>query len=120
MILELGLRFRPQAAADQQEYSAAVALLAQDVAIVPVHLLERAVAEWVRTKRFLPRAAELIDLAQQIQRGSQQGTDAALAQLQAHCDRLNALNGGRDGWHVVGEPGSRTVAKRGETREARA
>lgn len=42
------------------------------------------------------------------------GSDAALRQLQDHCDRLNALNGGRDGWHVYGEPGSRTIRKRSE------
>lgn len=42
------------------------------------------------------------------------GSDAALRQLQEHCDRLNALNGGRDGWHVFGEPGSRSIRKRSE------
>lgn len=118
MVRELGLRFRPLGAENQEEYTASVALLEQDVAIIPPPLLDRAITEWVRTKRFLPRAAELIDLAQQIQRGSQQGTDAALAQLQAHCDRLNALNDGRDGWHVVGEAPNRTVAKTGERRDA--
>ncbi|HEX8413188.1 MAG TPA: hypothetical protein VF637_04805 [Sphingomicrobium sp.] len=112
------MRFRPLGAENQEEYTASVALLEQDVAIIPPPLLDRAITEWVRTKRFLPRAAELIDLAQQIQRGSQQGTDAALAQLQAHCDRLNALNDGRDGWHVVGEAPNRTVAKTGERRDA--
>jgi hypothetical protein len=40
------------------------------------------------------------------------GTDLALAQLQAHCDSLNELSGGRDGWHVIGRVGSRTVARR--------
>ena len=42
---------------------------------------------------------------------AERGTDFALSQLQAHCDVLNALNGGRDGWHVVGPVGQRTVAK---------
>lgn len=67
MILELGLRFRPQATADQEEYSAAVALLARDVADIPENLLDLAITEWVRTKRWLPRAAELIAVAQGIQ-----------------------------------------------------
>lgn len=89
-------------------------LLGQDVAMIPPPLLDKAIQEWVRTKRFLPRASELIDLAQQIQRGAQQGTDAAYRMLQDHCDRLNAMNGGREGWHVVGEPGNRTIAKRNE------
>jgi hypothetical protein len=92
MVLELGLRFRPQTTDNQEEYAATVTLLAQDVADVPPHLLQQAIGEWVRTKRFLPRASELIELAQLAQRGNERGTDSAVANLQAHCDKLNAMS----------------------------
>lgn len=44
--------------------------------------------------------------------------DLAGRQLQDYCDRLNAMNNGRDGWHVVGTAPNRTIAKRNERRDA--
>lgn len=111
MVLELGLRFRPQTTDNQEEYAATVTLLAQDLSDVPPHLLQQAIGEWIQTKKWLPRASELIELAQEAQRGRERGTDHAIAHLQAHCDRLNAMNGGRDGWRVVGQAPNRTIAK---------
>lgn len=120
VIGELGLRYRPTNAQDLEAHAERLRLLAEDVADIPVNLLEVAAKRWVRENHFMPKASELVDLARGHVTEQTRGTDYGLQQLQAHCDRLNALNGGRDGWHVVGEPGSRTVAKRGETREARA
>lgn len=117
MVLELGLRFRPLGGENQEEYAAAVTLLGQDVAHVAPGPLETAIAEWVRTKRFLPRAAELLDMVAQMQGRSRTGTDAGFAQLQDHCDRLNALNNGRDDWRVVGKAPNRTIAKQNERRD---
>jgi len=43
--------------------------------------------------------------------GATLGSDAARQELQDHCDRLNAMNGGRDNWHVIGEAPNRTITK---------
>jgi len=116
IIAELGLRYRPSLHADLEAYAHTLRLLTQDVADVDPGALGWACREWVRTKPFLPKANELIALAHEFTTSATQGTDTGLAQLQDHCDRLNALNGGRDGWHVVGQRGSRTIAKRNERR----
>lgn len=62
IIAELGLRYRPSAAADLEAHAASLALLTQDVAHMPEHQLERAAQEWARTQRFMPKASELIAL----------------------------------------------------------
>ncbi len=111
VIGELGLRFQPSAQADLEAHALALALLASDVSDVPASLLEAACREHVRISRFMPKAAELIDLARQIQGREAKGTDSGADQLQRHCDRLNAMNGGREGWHVVGIAPNRTIAK---------
>lgn len=41
-----------------------LALLGQDVADLPFAYLERAVGEWVRNSRFMPKASELVALCQ--------------------------------------------------------
>lgn len=66
LIGELGLRYRPSAAADLEEHAAGLALLASDVADIPPHILEQAVDRWVRASRFMPKASELVDLARSI------------------------------------------------------
>lgn len=63
MIGELGLRYRPSAQADLEAHAAAIALLTCDVADIPIAHLERASQEWVRTKPFMPKASELVELA---------------------------------------------------------
>lgn len=64
LIAELGLRYRPTAQTDLQAHAALLALLTQDVADLPPDRLDRAIREWVRTQRFMPRAAELVALCQ--------------------------------------------------------
>lgn len=118
IIAELGLRYRPSAQADLEAYAHTLRLLTQDVADVDPGALGYACREWVRTKPFLPKANELIALAREFSAGATQGTDVGLAALQAHCDRLNAMNGGRDGWRVVGTAPNRTIAKVRDVRDA--
>lgn len=65
LIGELGLRYRPSAQADFEEHAASLALLAIDVADVPPDYLEMAVRKWSRESKFMPKASELIALAQQ-------------------------------------------------------
>lgn len=64
LIGELGLRYRPSAQADLEAHAAALALLARDVADVPPAYLERAIREWVRESVYMPKAKDLISLAQ--------------------------------------------------------
>lgn len=110
IIGELGLRYRPSAQADLEAHAEALRLLAEDVHDVPPHLLEDAAKRWVRDSRFMPKASELVQLARDGMRVEVAGTDSGLAQLQAHCDRLNRISNGRMGWHVIGVAPNRTVA----------
>lgn len=64
MIAELGLRYRPSAQADLAEHAASLALLASDVADIPPDYLDRAIKEHVRKSHFMPKASELVALAQ--------------------------------------------------------
>lgn len=65
LILELGLRYRPLGANDQDAYRQQVALLAGDCAEVPPDILARAIERYVRIpgSNFLPRANQLIEIA---------------------------------------------------------
>lgn len=114
LIGELGLRFRPSAQADLEEHAAGLALLAADVADLPIHHLDHAIREHIRTSSFMPKAAELIALARK-HLSAQAGTDHAMAQLQAHCDTLNLserrMNSDRF-WFVNGEAPRRHVDSR--------
>jgi len=116
IIGELGLRYRPSAQADLEAHAEALRLLMEDVADVPINLLETAAKRWVRENRFMPKASELVALARGHLSIVTQGTDAGIAQLQAHCDRLNNISGARDGWQVVGKAPNRSIAKRNERR----
>lgn len=111
IIGNLGLRYRPSGQADLEAHAEAALLLAQDVADVPPKYLDAAAKRWVRESRFMPRASELIELSRQIAKQDVAGSDAALQQLQDHCDRLNAISNGLENWHVVGTKPNRTIAK---------
>lgn len=111
-IAELGLRYRPSAQADLEAHAHMIALLTRDVADIPPHILEAAIDQWCRTKPFLPKASELIELSKQRVSNDNVGTDAALRQLQAHCDVLNAgerRSGSDFRWIVIGEAPRRTI-----------
>jgi len=118
VIGELGLRYRPANNADLEAHAERLRLLTMDVMDVPVSLLEQAAKRWVRDNHFMPKASELLALCKDDVRSRTAGTDHGFQQLQAHCDRLNEMNDGRDGWHVIGEEGHRTIATRRESRAA--
>ena len=67
LIGELGLRYRPSAQGDLEAHAAAIALLARDLADVPPAYLERAIRKWAVTRDFMPRASELVRMAQELQ-----------------------------------------------------
>lgn len=108
---ELGFRFRPSAQADLVAHGHAIRLLTQDLADVPISLLEPAIERWAATKPYLPRACEIIELAGQIGASMISGTQAAADQLQAHCDRLNATDRARF-WFVAGQAPERRIDSR--------
>jgi hypothetical protein len=84
LIGELGLRYRPSVQADLEEHAAQLALLAADVADIPPDLLERAIRDHAVRSPYLPKASELIALAQ-----SYMPKPGRMDQ-QAICDRGNA------------------------------
>jgi len=97
LILELGLRFRPLGQAEQDAYRQKLALLANDCADVPADILRRAIDHYVKSPdgTYLPKAAQLISLAQNInaQRSSSIGPGGATVEdLHRHVDFLNSLN----------------------------
>lgn len=82
VILELGLRYRPQSPGQLEGHQAKVVALLADTIDVPAHLLDDAAKEWARTSRWMPTAADLIQLAQRLVPIAQpvgQGTAATLA-----------------------------------------
>jgi hypothetical protein len=81
IIGELGLRYRPSAQADLEAHAEALALLAKDVAHLVPEALESATRRWVRESRFMPKAAELIAICQQMRKPTA---------AQETCDHLNA------------------------------
>lgn len=97
LILELGLRFRPLGQADQDAYRQKLALLANDCADVPADILRRAIDHYVKGPdgTYLPKAAQLISLAQNInaQRSSAIGPGGATVEdLHRHVAWLNERN----------------------------
>lgn len=66
LIAELGLRFRPTSQADLEAHAGALALLCTDLADAPPHLLERAIQRHAVTSPYLPKAADLVRLMQEL------------------------------------------------------
>jgi hypothetical protein len=82
LISELGLRYRPSERADIEAHAARLVLLACDLADLPVEALRKAVDRWAVTKPFMPKACELVELAQ----------GAALPVYATRADRVAASN----------------------------
>jgi hypothetical protein len=76
----LGLRFRPSVQADLEAHAATLALLTRDVAHLNPDILERACSQWVQQSRFMPKAAELIDLCRNIGDRSNRGLQGRVDQ----------------------------------------
>lgn len=110
IIGKLGLRYRPSGQADLEAHAEALRLLAEDVADVPAPLLDAAAKRWARESKFMPRASELLEMSRAIQSDETRGTDAAGQQLQAHCDRLNAMKLDWN-WIVVGKVPDRRIER---------
>lgn len=108
LIGELGLRYRPSAQADLESHAAGLALLATDLADIPVHLLDLAVRDWVRKSQFMPKASDLIELAQAhlicAQGGKKDEPRADLDQMNRLLAAKNvSLYAGGVRWHRIGE-----------------
>lgn len=114
IIAELGLRYRPTSQTDLEAHGEALRLLTMDLADMPPSLLEKAAERWARTERFMPRASELIGVAQSMQRERDAGSDFARRRLQEHCDRLNTMAWCRGQWSVVEKGEALTIARAGE------
>ena len=69
LIGRLGLRYRPTNQADLEAHAGMLALLAEDLADLPTGLLEVAIIRHCTTSPFMPKAADLIKLAQDAQDG---------------------------------------------------
>lgn len=112
MVLELGFRFRPSAADDVKAHTAKLEIMAADLADVPEHALSLAISEWIRTEKFMPKAAELIALAREV-------VKPAAISAQAFCDQRNAgltdksFETGKE-WYVDGDgsPRMRWISER--------
>lgn len=63
LIAQLGLRYRPSAQADLEAHAGLLALLARDVADLDPRDLDEAIQKHVRRSPFMPKACELIELA---------------------------------------------------------
>lgn len=66
LISRLGLRFRPTNAADLAAHAGMLAMLADDLSDVPVDLLDRAIQRQVLVSPYMPKAADLIRAAKEI------------------------------------------------------
>lgn len=84
IMLELGLRYRPLALADQATFEATLAILTRDLTGVDPNLLAEAVRQWVRKSEFMPKAASLLSIMREM-RPPPTDND-----IQALCDRANA------------------------------
>ena len=100
IVTELGLRYRPLTAADQEAHAATVSLLARDLENCDLGKLAQAADQWARSERFMPKACDLIKIMSQM--------TTAKKSAQQRCDEWNAAmltaeHGRRDiHWVVVG------------------
>lgn len=100
LISEVGLRYRPTSQADLQAHGASLALLADDLADMPVDLLRKAIAKHVVESPFLPKASDLVRLAKGFIEQPMRSDVRSLIQ------RLNDQNTRHDAHWVAGEDGT--------------
>ena len=98
IVLELGLRYRPAAADRIAAHLSRLEALMADLAELPPAMLERATAQWVRDKPFLPRASELVRLTRDLA-SAEAGSGGAPGRRLDVAARRNAA--------IAGEPGAR-------------
>jgi hypothetical protein len=99
-VMELGLRYRPLGAADQEAHTAQVALLAKDLAGVDPDKLTRAAQEYARTERFMPKACDLLAIINRAKSNNADSED----NLKRLAAKYNCAEWMRDDlqWVVVG------------------
>lgn len=97
-VTELGFRYRPLGAADQEAHAAQVALLAKDLGNVDPDKLARAAQEYARTERFMPKACDLLAI---IQKNSTPGAFDPVAQAARNNARLDEIGRYDVRWRVV-------------------
>lgn len=91
LIGRLGLRYHPANSADLGSHQAMLGLLAEDLAHIDPELLERAIDHHVVGSPYMPKAADLIRLCQQLTMPS--------TTLEAYADELNGMNFSKaNGW----------------------
>lgn len=81
LIGRLGLRYHPSNAADLSSHQAMLGLLAEDLAHIDPNALTRAIDRHVMSSPYMPKAADLIKLAQSMQ--------APATSLDAYAEELN-------------------------------
>lgn len=91
LISRVGLRFRPTNAADLGAHAASLSLLAADVAEIPADLLERAIDRHVTSSPYMPKAADLFRIAQDIDRVARAKLPERTGRSYAH-DLANLYN----------------------------
>lgn len=85
LILELGLRYRPAARDQLEGHQAKIAALIADLIDVPTGPLEQACRAWVARSPYMPKASDLIEMAQEAVAPRQSAMS-----VQAMCDQRNA------------------------------
>lgn len=83
-IMEVGLRYRPAAGDQLAGHQAKIAALIADLIDVPIEPLRMACTAWVRRSPYMPKASDLIALAQE----TVAPREAAMS-AQAWCDARN-------------------------------
>lgn len=104
MVSRLGLRFRPTNAADLGAHAASLSLLAADVADIPADLLEKAINRHVTNSPYMPKAADLYRLAQDIDQAAKARLPQRTHRSYAHdlADLYNSqLTRDDVEWHVT-------------------
>lgn len=85
LILELGLRYRPAARDQLEGHQAKIAALIADLIDVPTGPLEQACRAWVSRSPYMPKASDLIEMAQEAVAPAR-----VAMSVQAICDQRNA------------------------------
>lgn len=80
---ELGFRYRPLTAADQEAHAAQVMLLARDLSHVHPGELKLAADAWAQTNKYMPKACDLLEGIRRLK--------GAKADQQLLCDQGNVL-----------------------------
>jgi hypothetical protein len=62
LISKVGFRYQATSQTDLASHAARLALLADDLADMPVHYLDRAIRDWALNSPFMPKASDLVGL----------------------------------------------------------